>query len=65
MLTLTVLVTTINALDTFKQDNNSTVGGDGGCRVDEVRDGNTSPMPDNKDFLRYSNYSQDINPLHY
>ena len=28
-LTLTVLVTTIDALDTFKQDNYSTVGGDG------------------------------------
>ena len=34
--------------DTFKQDNYSTVGGDGGCRVGEVRAGTTSPMPDHK-----------------
>ena len=27
-----------------------TVGGDGGCRVSEVRAGTTSPMPDHKDF---------------
>ena len=27
--------------DTFKQDNYSTVGGDGGCRVGEVRAGTT------------------------
>ena len=32
--------------DAFKQDNYSTVGGDGGCRVGEVRAGTTSPMPD-------------------
>ena len=52
-LTLKVLVTTIDAhWDTFKQDNDSTVGGDGGCRVGEVRAGTTSPMPDhnNKGF---------------
>ena len=36
--------------DTFKQDNCSTVGGDGGCRVGEVRAGTTSPMPDHKGF---------------
>ena len=36
--------------DTFKQDNDSTVGGDGGCRVGKVRDGTTSPMPDHKGF---------------
>ena len=37
--------------DTFiKQDNDSTVGGDGGCRVGEVRAGSTSPMPDYKGF---------------
>ena len=36
--------------DTFKQDNYSTVGGDGGCRVGEVRAGTTSPMPDYKGF---------------
>ena len=36
--------------DTFNQDNYSTVGGDGGCRVGEVRAGTTSPMPDHKGF---------------
>ena len=36
--------------DTFKQDNDSTVGGDGGCRVGEVQAGTTSLMPDHKDF---------------
>ena len=51
-LTLEVLVMTIDALDTFKQrqDNYSTVGGDGGCRVGEVRAGTTCPMPDHKGF---------------
>ena len=49
-LTLEVLVTTVDALDTFKQDNDSTVGGDEGCRVGEVRAGTTSPMPDHKGF---------------
>ena len=36
--------------DTFKQDNYSTVRGDGGGRVGEVRAGTTSPMPDHKGF---------------
>ena len=36
--------------DTFKQDNYSTVGGDGGWMVGEVRAGTTSPMPDHKGF---------------
>ena len=36
--------------DMFKQDDYSTVGGDGGCRVGEVRAGTTSPMPDHKGF---------------
>ena len=36
--------------DTFKQDNDSTVVGDGGCRVGEVRAGTTSPMPNHKGF---------------
>ena len=36
--------------DTFKQDYYRTVGGDGGCRVGEVRAGTTSPMPDHKGF---------------
>ena len=41
--------------NTFKQDDYSTMGGDGGCRVGGVRAGTTSPMPDNK-VLSYSNY---------
>ena len=36
--------------ETFKQDNDSTVGGDGGCKVGEVRAGTTSSMPDQKGF---------------
>ena len=36
--------------DTFKQDNYSTVRGDGGGRVGEVRAGTTSPMPEHKGF---------------
>ena len=36
--------------DTFKQDY-STVGGDGGCRVGEVRASTTSHMPDHKGFM--------------
>ena len=35
---------------TFKQDDYSTVGGDGGCRVGEVQASSTSPMPDHKGF---------------
>ena len=31
------------------RDNWCTVGGNGGCRVGEVRAGTTSPMPDHKD----------------
>ena len=49
-LTLKVLVTTVDALGHFKQDNYNTVGGDGGCRVGEVRAGTTSPMPYHKGF---------------
>ena len=36
--------------DTYKQHNYSTVGGDGGCRVGDVRAGTTSSMPDHKGF---------------
>ena len=36
--------------DVFKQDNYSTVGGDGGCRVSEVQADTTPPMPDHKGF---------------
>ena len=32
------------------RDNLCAVGGDGGCRVGEVRAGTTSPMPDHKGF---------------
>ena len=39
-------------METFKQDNYNTVGGDGGCWVNEVRAGTTSPMPDHKGFKR-------------
>ena len=46
-----MLVMTIDALGGFiKQDNYNTVGGDGGCRVGEVRAGTTSPMPNHKGF---------------
>ena len=34
--------------NTFKQDNYSTVGGEGGYRVGDVQAGTTSPMPDHK-----------------
>ena len=46
-LTLKVLhvVTTVDALGQFIQDNYSTVGGDGGCRVGEVRAGTNPPYP--------------------
>ena len=36
--------------DTLKQDNYSTVRGDGGGRVGEVRAGTTSPMPEHSGF---------------
>ena len=37
--------------DTLKQDNDSTVRGDGGSRVAEVQAGTTSPMPEHKGFM--------------
>ena len=40
--------------NTLKQDNDSTVRGDGGSRVGEVRAGTTSPMSEHKG-LSYSN----------
>ena len=40
----------VTAIDAVEQNNYSTVGGDGGCRVGKVRAGTTSPMPDNKGF---------------
>ena len=57
-----VLVTTIDALGHFKQDNYSTMGGNGGSRVGEVWASTTSPMPDHKG-LSYS--SSEIHPLHF
>ena len=42
-------VTYINSYSASR-DNRCTVGGDGGCRVGEVRAGTTSPMPDHKGF---------------
>ena len=36
--------------NTLKQDNDSTVRGDGGSRVGEVRAGTTSPMAEHKGF---------------
>ena len=41
--------------DTFKQDNYSTVGGNGGCRDGEIRVGTTSPMRDHTGFKLYNN----------
>ena len=50
-LTLTVPVTTIDTLQCFETGyNDSTVRGDGGSRVGEVRAGTTSPMPEHKGF---------------
>ena len=37
--------------DTLKQDNDSTVRGDGESRVGKVRAGTTSPMPEHKGFM--------------
>ena len=37
--------------DTFKQDNYSTVQGDGESRVGGVRAGTTSPIPEYKGFM--------------
>ena len=49
--------------DTIKQDNYSTVGGDGGCGGGEVRSGTTSPMPDHKGFKLQQ--VSEIHPLHF
>ena len=48
--------------DTLKQDNYSTVRGDGGGRVGEVRAGTTSPMPEHKGFKLQQRSK--IQPLH-
>ena len=44
--------------DTLKQDNDSTVRGDGGSRVSEVQAGTTSPMPEHKGFKLQYNYQE-------
>ena len=49
-LTLKVLVMTIDAWDTLKKGNHSTVGGDGGCRGGEVQASTTSLIPNHKGF---------------
>ena len=51
VLTLKVPATIIDALRHFEKDNYSTVRGDGGSRVGEVRAGTTSPMPEHKGFM--------------
>ena len=61
VLTIKVLVTTIDAL-VHKQYDYSTVGGDGGCRVGEVRAGTISPMPGHKGFKQQ--LLSEINSLH-
>ena len=47
----------------FKHNNYSTVGGDGGCMVVEVRSGTTSPMPDRKGFKLQK--LLEIRPVHF
>ena len=42
--------TTMETLEQKSRVLSSTVGGDGGCRVGEVRAGTTSPIPDHKGF---------------
>ena len=49
-LTLKVLGQQLIHWDTFKQDNYSTVLGDGGCMVGKVRGSTTSPMPEHQGF---------------
>ena len=48
--------------DTLKQDNDSTVRGDGGSRVGEVRAGTTSPMPEHKGF-KHKGFKLSRDPL--
>ena len=47
----------------IKQDNDSTVGEDGECRVGEVRAGTTSPMPNHKGFKLH--LLSEIHLLHF
>ena len=64
-LMLKVLIRTIDALGHFQLNRiiASTVGGDGGCRVGEVRAGTTPPMPDHKGFKLQQ--LSEIQPLHF
>ena len=41
----------------------STVGGDGGCSVSEVRTVTTSPIPDHKGFKQHQ--LSEIHPFHF
>ena len=50
--------------DTFKQHNYGIVGGDGGCRVGEVRAGTTSPIPDHKGFKLHSNCQRSAHSIY-
>ena len=47
--------------NTLKQDTDSTLRGDGGSRVGEVRAGTTSPMPEHKGFMLQ--YLSEIHPI--
>ena len=49
--------------DNFKQDNYSTVGGEGGCRVSEVWASTTSRIPNHKGFKLQQ--LSEIHPLHF
>ena len=49
--------------DTFKHENYSAVGGEGGCSVGEVRADTTSLMPDHKGFMLQ--WLSEIRLLHF
>ena len=51
LLVRVLVATQLMHCDALKQDNNSTVRGDGGSRVGEVRAGTTSSMPEHKGFM--------------
>ena len=57
----TGVIVSVNNVST--QDSKRTLGGDGGCRVGEVRAGTTSPMPDHKGFELQQ--LSEIYPLHF
>ena len=64
-LALEVLVTAIDALRHFKQDNYSSMGGDGGCKVGEVRAGTTSLIPDHKFWFEYIGFNTTVLYIFY